>query len=383
MSRQNVTWFCGNNRAGSGPGSEILWALVGLWFGRTDVGDTPSVAVGAGLCAARVPYDLFMRKRTQLAVVLSAAGGLVMGGCSGGPDVASLGGTGAAEGKTQSEIARAMVECLRAEGVSAYEQNLDGVADGMEGQVNVAFATEGRILYLSDGAQESMDQAGYTGSDEQREAEWEQVQALASKYVGAAGSAAAQGEPFLIIGITDYTEAWVKCLDETGYTDPFGEMAQQSQAAVTQLALDATLAWLKCARDNGYPRLEDPPAPQVDDYATQPMALLPGDMTEAQLRELLEACPNFDWEDHFGAEEMHQEMLATRADMSDDEVFEALVEAFPGSIDPVIGFDAPGFDGDTHDGAMDGLSDSDRTRLSRLQEIIDAPAWEFNAEQSH
>ena len=149
---------------------------------------------------------------------------------------------------------------------------------------------------------------------------------------------------------------------------------------MTQLSLDATLAWLKCARDNGYPQLEDPPAPQVDDYSTQTMALLPGDMTEAQLRELLEACPNFNEEDHLGADELHQEMLATGADMSADEMFEALVEAFPGSIDPVIGFDVPGFDGDTHDGAMDGLSDADRNRLSRLREIIEAPAWEFSAE---
>ena len=95
-----------------------------------------------------------------------------------------------------------MVECLRAQGVPAYEQGLDGVVDGMEGQVNVAFATEGRILYMSDGAQEYMDEAGYTGSDEEREAEWAQVQARAEKYVGT-GGAAVQGETFLIIGTRD------------------------------------------------------------------------------------------------------------------------------------------------------------------------------------
>jgi hypothetical protein len=309
--------------------------------------------------------------RVRLVAMAFLAVGALAGGCSDGNDVASLEERLAGDGRPQAEVARAMVECLQAADVPAHEQSLDGIVDGLDGQVAVAFPDD-QVLYLSDGLGVYMGSYGLEG--EEPTAEWAAAEAAAAKYADEYGEIGpGPGKPFLIIGADDYTDPWVKCLDETGYTDPSSTSNLGEELKDKQRTLNATLDWLNCARANGYPKLKDPDPPKADGYETQPMALLPADISEAELRKLLVACPNFNKEDHLGADQ-------TEVDGSEAD-FEALLKKYPGMIDPVIGFDVPGFNGDTHDGAMDGLSAADQNRLYTLLDIIGAAAWEYNAER--
>ncbi|MDR1186113.1 MAG: hypothetical protein LBK95_01445 [Bifidobacteriaceae bacterium] len=304
--------------------------------------------------------------RIGSATMASLVFGLVaVGGCSGGNGVPSLDRV-ALDDRPQAEIARAMVECLRDLGVPAHELSLDGIVDGLNGQVVVDFP-EDQLVYVSDGFTTSTDDYDNDLSETELEAQRDQLYLLADKHLD---GDVRSDEPFLIVGANDYTDQWVKCLKETGYVDPTTVASRRVESKEMRWKLDATLAWLDCARDNGYPSLKDPDPPPADGYTTEPMALLPGKMTESELRQLLLACPNFDKEAHLGADQMETD--GTEAG------WEAVVQAFPGVIDPVIGFDVPGFNGDTHDGAMDGLSDADQNRLYALRDILEAEAWEYH-----
>jgi hypothetical protein len=304
------------------------------------------------------------------AIVLLAAGAWAAGGCSSGGGVASLNG-GPADGRTQPEIARAMVECLQNAGVPALELPLDGIVDGMDGKVIVDFPDD-ELQYLSDGIVLMEDSYREGISEAELEAEWEEVRSLAAKYLDSGGNVS--GKPFLIIGTDDHTKSWVKCLRETGYADPTNAAAEEFDARFAQRTLEATLEWLKCARANGYSDLKDPDPPRSEDPAAQAMALLPGEITESELRKLLEACPNFDSEAHEAADQMEWDGTLSGS--------EAIWGAYPSSVDPVIGFDVPGFNGDDRDGAMDGLSEAEQVRLSSLREIIEAPVRRYVTERA-
>ncbi|MDR2374314.1 MAG: hypothetical protein LBD77_09540 [Bifidobacteriaceae bacterium] len=287
---------------------------------------------------------------------------LALVGCSSDDGVATLGEKGEASGAaSQQETARAMVACLQAAGVPAHEESVGDSA----GQAAVGFPPdEHYLLSYGDGQRQA---GGYNIAEPDEEGR--RLEEMADKYAGEAAKSQDYDQPFLFIGATDHTEAWAGCLGQTGYTEPVWTEAPNNELQVKRQELDAAVAWLQCARDSGYPDLPDPAPIAADNYATRPMALLPADMTEAELRQLLAACPNFDDAAHLRAQRELVEALE-----SGDE----LPSQFPGFADPVIGFDAPGFNGDTSDGAMDALSDQDLNRLYALLRILEEAANEFD-----
>jgi len=104
-------------------------------------------------------------------------------------------------------------------------------------------------------------------------------------------------EPALIIDGIDHTDTYVQCLDVSGYDD---QVAQGSgprvDLAYMERLVRANNKWAACARENGWPSVKDSVMPTVVDGAEQPEVLLPITITEDQLRQLLDACPNFDAE---------------------------------------------------------------------------------------
>ncbi|MDR2379126.1 MAG: hypothetical protein LBD70_06850, partial [Bifidobacteriaceae bacterium] len=182
--------------------------------------------------------------------------------------------------------------------------------------------------------------------------------------------------PFLVIGETDLTDPFAKCLDQSGYVDPGPDpgIDPDEEIRLKQLSLEATLRWLSCARSNGYPELEDPPPLVADDWATQPMARLPLDMTADQLTALLEACPNFDAA-LFDARE--EAWAALGPDPTTDEI--ARLDAEYPIDQPLIGFDAPGLDG-RYDGTEPDPAVAEK--LAPLLAILNQAANTYWAEKN-
>jgi hypothetical protein len=114
-----------------------------------------------------------------------------------------------------------------------------------------------------------------------------------------------------------------------------------------QSYLQATLDWIACARDNGYPDIAAPFPVKADDYATEPMAVLPTTMTEQEPRALLAVCPNFDqsgWDNYYAA---LKELGPDYTQEQRDEV----AREYPVG-EPNTGFDAPGLNGDHRPGTQ-------------------------------
>jgi hypothetical protein len=151
---------------------------------------------------------------------------------------------------------------------------------------------------------------------------------------------------YLIIGQTDFTEQFRGCLASSGYTQPENYPDPDQEVANKEAYLQATLDWIDCARKNGYPDIKDPLPVKADEYETEPRAVLPADMTEQALRDLLAVCPNFD-EPAYAA--YMEAFNALEYDERTPEKLAEIEELYPWSA-PNIGFDLPGLDGDYRPG---------------------------------
>jgi hypothetical protein len=362
-----------------------------------------------------------MNKQT-IVIALIAAGGLFVAGC-GGDDVATLGGKNSqGPGKAQAETAKDMAECLQNAGIGAKAEAWDDTQAGLSFDTKEPYA-----MSLGDGMTMSFGNAKL--SDAERETIEKQMYERIAKYdpsyadmsdgeggggavhgsgggsfvveeptesdttepdPAASDSAAAEPEepeadveseepdipttpPYLLIGETDHTEAFVKCLNSSGYTEPVWNVDPKDELRQKQTSLEATTNWIKCARENGYPDLKDPPAPVADEYKTQPTALLPGDITEPELRALLKVCPNFDEEQTAAAAKEIDEVSAENMSQAEaTELYEKIMEKYPLSITPTIGFDVPGYDGTSSMDGYQDLTEADIARLDALQQVL----WE-------
>jgi len=103
--------------------------------------------------------------------------------------------------------------------------------------------------------------------------------------------------PGLIVDGIDYSAAWLQCLDTSGYNEQAAlGSAGQMDPVQTELQVRGNNKWTACARENGWPDIKDSVMPTGTDWSGWPMILLPSTITEDQLRQLLDACPNFDAE---------------------------------------------------------------------------------------
>ena len=97
-------------------------------------------------------------------------------------------------------------------------------------------------------------------------------------------------DPFLTIDGVDHSQDFIRCVTTTGYNDNQAEGPATSNPEQIQQAVAVANTWAACARDNGWPDIADIAVPDsIDDVAVH----LPSSITEDQLRQLLDACPNF------------------------------------------------------------------------------------------
>jgi hypothetical protein len=177
--------------------------------------------------------------------------------------------------------------------------------------------------------------------------------------------------PFLIVGEEDLTEPFRACLAESGYTEPEFGTEPAAELREKQDSLESTMAWIECARANGYPDLADPRLPVADEFRTWPSALLPVAMTEAQLLELLRACPIYDAAAHEAAEAYRQEHYDENWTRTEELRLDAEIrELFPLATIPRIGFDSPGFGGGEAGGIYTWQDSPDAAHLEVLQRIL-------------
>jgi len=96
--------------------------------------------------------------------------------------------------------------------------------------------------------------------------------------------------PMLVIGGTDYTDEYVKCLKASGYDETAAYAAwgaiDLTNDPWNDLRNQAAADWISCAHRNGWPGI-----PDVGPISTD--VILPSSMTEDQLRRLIDVCPNF------------------------------------------------------------------------------------------
>ncbi|MDR2565104.1 MAG: hypothetical protein LBC97_03405 [Bifidobacteriaceae bacterium] len=326
-------------------------------------------------------------KKVYLTVGLAAIVGLAMTGCDKGDNVATLGGESKKPVSAEGEQAKA------AEDFSACLKKADvphEVLDQEDGQKQISFWSEDLPMAMAIGDGGSQWSVGNAETEAEQEAAYKRLEPLIAKYdpavlgvmeenSGGGGIAVATdssgSDPstapeelprYLIIGETDYTEVFVKCLDESGYTEPVWKMDPKEELRQKELVAATTAEWTKCVRENGYPNVKDPDPPKADEFETYPTAKLPGDMTEDALRELLEACPNFDADKQAAFDKAIEEM-ADDAQVTD---WWELEKEY-GVTAPSIDFDTPGLD--------DPEGEIDQATLDRVSKLYDV-LWEKQRE---
>jgi hypothetical protein len=162
---------------------------------------------------------------------------------------------------------------------------------------------------------------------------------------------------FLAVGSAESTQVFTACRTETGYKP--AEIAEERSRATLPSRpqqFEVSMAWAECARANGVTPVTDPSGESLLVVDVLPVATLPVDITEEAIRVLLDACPAFDTAGHQAYEAAFEAMLA-----GGDE-WEEFVEVF----DPLVGFAAPGWDGQP---VADGLV-RDQALDAHLEELL-------------
>jgi hypothetical protein len=262
-----------------------------------------------------------------------------------------------------------------------------------DGQKDVYFDATNEVTVFSLGGADNS--GGYWGGDYRSASAQEAAEAAAAEvlkrydpYWAAMLSGASReeldalGSPdpearFLVVGATDHTQAFVDCLDQSGYTPSTYKADPAENLKSEQRLAAATVKWAQCARDNGYPGVKDPPAPAAGDDI-YPTAVLPAEITTAELKALLDRCPNYDVE----AEEALREALEALGGNPPEGEWQRVWDEH--RVDPPsIGFDVPGWDGTKPGGGpepdpatLERLRELERVlsdRFTQLQQSIPAP----------
>jgi hypothetical protein len=264
-----------------------------------------------------------------------------------GDDVASLGQSvtpsdHASEASAQRLGAEKLAACLIAEDVPAE------LEDEEAGQGFVGFdETEPWTMCYSDGMcsgseGQIMDEAARSAAVRARDD-------LAQQYIEESQANPPPGAmqvEYLIVGSRDYTEAFRKCMGESGYVRPVTYYDPADEIRQKQAAVDITNEWVRCARDNGLDQLADVPAAVADNFATRPFVLLPLSVNDDQLRAVLKVCPNY----YQGAEAMGYGMINVK--------------------EPSIGVDVPGFGATSFTAALD-MDEATSARGSEIMAILE------------
>jgi hypothetical protein len=172
------------------------------------------------------------------------------------------------------------------------------------------------------------------------------------------------GRPFLIIGSTDYTASFAACMEQTGFTPPeqYIDPDPRDETKAKQVMFDAVNQWLECARANGLPDLAEPMPAVADGWMTRPIAVLPYDIAEEQLRDLLEVCPAAD------PQQAQQAFEDWAVNGGTAEEYQTIV--FLAETGVQIGFDYPGWNGKASESSGYEIDPAIEEHLRRLDDII-------------
>ncbi|MDR1294292.1 MAG: hypothetical protein LBK59_04960 [Bifidobacteriaceae bacterium] len=221
-------------------------------------------------------------RRITVAVVAVVGAGIV-GGCTYGDDgVTSLASKapGAADSPVYSDqraSAEALHACLTDADLPATLSTLGTSGD----QASIAWEDGHSVIWRVPDAG-----AGYP---------WTATSGEVRAEVQEAFEAAATDYGLTVDGV-DHSGDFERCWVESGYTQPEADADPAEELTQKQAQAEATNEWVACARNHGYPDLADVTA-VADGWMTQPVAVLPWDITARALRTLLEACPSFDIEE--------------------------------------------------------------------------------------
>jgi hypothetical protein len=298
-------------------------------------------------------------RRVGLAVAL-----LAVTGCTAPPpDLPAVGDATTPPPPTPAEVdleitAQAMYDCARTAGVPVAYQVVDGRP------IMVAFAADAKVIAVE------ADGTGWTSGDVSPEefaaAQREQLRATP------AATPQPNAPARLLIDGVDYTEAWTACLTASGYDAAASQAAAATGPTATttlDLVVAASNRWAECARANGFPETQDAHLPNGP--GETPMAVLPAWITDVQLRQLLEACPNFDP----AVEAANAELWSN---VTEEDLAELGYLGYPNGYQaqPVIGFDYPAFDGG--DPAGTEPDPAVFRRLADLQDILNEARSAYN-----
>lgn len=257
----------------------------------------------------------------------------VLAGCTGEAyQLPQVDGASPTTGTTAADPAKAYFDCMVAAGLPV--KWVDVGAPG------------GRVVELAPGPNDSfISETPDGGSGSSR---------TVDEATRAALAAATTAFKLALNGV-DRSVDYQRCHDQSGY-DEAAALGQQLGPDSTAMArmMEASLSWARCARSAGWPQVADPVMPSVgSDWP--PMVLLPVTITADQVRELVRVCP--------------VEPLV------DGEASSPAATDGPDSwaeIYPTIGFDYPGFDGQSHPIGQ-ASADPTAVRLAELTEILYGP----------
>jgi hypothetical protein len=217
-----------------------------------------------------------------MVTALIAASSLAVAGCTKADhDLPSLGGTqaGAVEASLE-DIAKKYYDCM-----SADQIPMEIVKNNKGEMVVVQIKGQGHDVlqsYGGDGGGMTMHADGWVWSEAGQQAE--------NDFFDQAGD-----KPALEFDGVDHSEAFARCLSESGYNDNEAWGSFVPDPADMQRQVTANNKWAACVRDHGWPDVKDSVMPATMDANAWPESItLPGTMTEDQVRQLITACPNFD-----------------------------------------------------------------------------------------
>lgn len=243
-----------------------------------------------------------------------------MSGCSDdGPGLPSLGGDETTRDSDLETTAKAFLDCMSDAGLP-----VELAADSSGALVRVAVG-DGHVAawqYQEKGI------IGIAAGDDGLGGQANE--AVLEQMIGTVFDAGSQSPKMMIDGI-DHTDQFVGCVDQTGYDESLIDQLILMDPASVATQVQVNNQWAACARANGWPFIKDTFAPKPGEN-TYPMVLLPETITESQLRQLLDACPNFDPE-HLNATMQWYEEKPNATSRPDGY-----------KPQPMIGFDAPGAD---------------------------------------
>jgi hypothetical protein len=313
-------------------------------------------------------------------VSAAALAGAALGGCTDG-GVATLRGKNPAE-LTEMERAKLMAACLADASIGTRVYAVGG--DDHKPEVEIDTDQPYTLSLTPDygvigfGGETSREQQIWYDRWIELTAKYDPTAAVDYGGTAADEDAAHHSVPYLFIEDEDHSETLQRCLDESHYAPPDSFIDPAIELGQKRLDAEATVRWLECARANGYPNLKDPAPPKADQSETWPKAVLPAEITEDALRALLARCPNFDPAYRAAADQErteHPRDYTTEPNYT--EGMRKLAEKYPGYIDPKIGFDVPGYDGQAWTEEAEAVSEAERERLSRLEQILGGAADDY------